>query len=272
MIRSESSLVQSGFCNGVASVLGLSTEVVSAVVAGVERSMRVASREDEARVVVVLSAELEYCARTYCGAPKTDEGVFDELVDFVLTRFGHLGVSEIREAFSLAAAGELGNVDMNSYHGMFTVLMLGNLLKAYNEYRVAIVKEVRRREILLLAAEREAERQVNWNTAAWKADRRETLLALQDPTAEYVTAYDHDFLLASGDLAYTEAEKRAAWEEARGLVKEDYEALALTSRSFRLALDDVRAGRKNEGFEARQIAMAKRLLVLGWIRKNRETE
>lgn len=234
--------------------------------------MRVAMNQQhgDGKVILSLAAEIQYCVTTYCGAVKTDEVVFDEAIEFVMQRFGHLGVGEIREAFGLAAAGELGDLDMRSYFGAFTVVSLGVILRAYVEYRARIVKELRRREVLMLAAERERNQAVTWNTAAWEADRRETLLGLESLDIEYVTAYDYEWLTRRGDLVCTDQDKRKAWDSARGLVLSDYEALALNNRGFRVALQRVRDGGEDEGFKARQIATAKRWLVLQWIEQEQK--
>ena len=64
-------------------------------------NIRKSRKYDPVKTVVALSAELEFCAISYCGAAKTDDLVFDEVVSFVMDRFGHIGVNEIREAFRL---------------------------------------------------------------------------------------------------------------------------------------------------------------------------
>lgn len=263
---------QKGFVDATATSLSISAKTVALVASGISRSMRVVRKEQPVHLTASLTVELEHCAKVYCGAVNTGDEVFEEATEFIISRFGHLGVHEVREAFRLAAAGELGDVDLRAYYGVFSILALGAVLQAYNEYRARIVKEIRRREILLLAAEREAEKSVSWNTAAWEAARREALLSMEDVAAECVTAYDYDWLSRSGELNPTQEEKEQAWAQAKELVLEDYRVLAAVPQniSWRKALDDVMEGRSNEGFYARRVATMKRLLVVGWIGRMRE--
>lgn len=260
---------QKGFVEGTATSLSVNVKTVAAVAAGISRSMRVARKDQAVHLTASLTVELEHCATVYCGAVKTSDDVFEEATDFIFSQFGHLGVFEVRESFRLAAAGVLGDIDLKSYYGTFTIVTLGVVLRAYDQYRSNIVKEIRRREILLLSAQREAEKQVSWNTVAWEADRRERLLALEGPSVEHITAYDFDWLSRAGELDPTKEEKEAAWLEARNIVIKDYQAIGLTNRSFRRALEDVLAGDGNDGFYARRVATMKRLLVVGWIEKRK---
>lgn len=261
---------------------GYDRQVVGAVVRGIERSIRVSSKEPDGEVGIVaaLGGELEHCAKIYCGARNTLSEVFDEAVEFVMSRFGHFGVLEIREAFRLAAAGQLPGLDTDSiraYYGEFTLIALGSILRGYELYRAELVKEIRRREIDALSVDEERGRAVNWNTASWESDRITRLLAMdvsgdelsERVAVEYVTAYDYDFLTRRGELVVTKEEKAAAWNTAAMMVTNEYEGLGLANRSFRQALDKVRRGIHDEGYEARRIATAKRLLVLRWVSSKR---
>lgn len=234
---------------------------------------------------LALSVELEHCAKVYCGARNTSSEVFEEAVEFVMLKFGHLGVHEIREAFRLAVAGLLPGVDVDgirAYYGEFSLIALGVILRGYESYRAELVKEIRRREVEALAKEESEGRATSWNTAAWEAARIQALLAMDFPrgdgmedsgsvvlsygaAVEYVTAYDYEFLTRRGDLVVTPDEKRQAWADAELMVTNDYESLGIHNRSFRMALDKVRRGIHDDGFEARRIATAKRLLVVRWV-------
>lgn len=86
--------------------------------------------------------DLEFCAATYCGAPNTLPETIGEGVKFILSQFSHLGLTEIREAFRLAAAGKI-EADLNAFYGLFTIQLLGKVLSAYDDYRTAIFREVR---------------------------------------------------------------------------------------------------------------------------------
>lgn len=249
--------------------------------------MRVSSRTDQARTALSVMAELDHCAKVYLGAMNTPEDVFEEGVAFIISRFGHIGVFELREAFRLAAAGQLDldSAAFRAYYGMFTIAGLGAILQAYDRYRAEVVKALRRAEVAELALVSDQNRILTWNTAAWEAARRESLLTMDFPRSdnpndagsdlderamvEYVTAYDYDWLTRSGQLDVSAEEKKAAWEDARLLTLADYKNLALSSRNFHRALSDIESGKPNEGFEARRIAAAKRLLVLRWVMRMR---
>lgn len=98
-------------------------------------------RRDE-RLVFGLKIDLEFCAATYCGAPNTLPETIGEGVKFVQAQFSHFNITEIREAFRLAAAGKI-EADLKAFYGLFTIQMLGNVLRAYDDYRTAIFREVR---------------------------------------------------------------------------------------------------------------------------------
>lgn len=230
------------------------------------RAMVVAN---EATALVKLSAELEFAATSYCGAAKTDMSIFDECMDFTVRRFGHLACDEIREAFRLAAAGELGDVNMQSYYGLFTVTMLGAVLNAYDEYRNRIVAALRRAENEAYHAAKEASRQPH-DSAVWMNNRTDQLLALDNPQQSDVTAYDHDFLEKNGWMANDKEAKEAAWLEAKALaiaqVSEEMQGCNSTMRvGLQKILKDVEAGNPNSDFKTRRIGIAKRLLVIRWI-------
>lgn len=254
----------------MATSLNVSVKTVTAVASGISRSMRVVRKEQAVHLTASLTVELEHCATVYCGAIKTGDNVFEEATEFIFSQFGHLGVYEIREAFRLAAAGQFGDeVDLKAYYGVFSIVALGAVLKAYDIYRVRIVKEIRKREIEALNAQEEAQKAVNWNTAAWQADRRQTLLGLTEPGVQYITAYDYHWLSRVGEIEPTKEEKEQAWVRAKQIVLEDYQALAVHNQTFRRALADVMNGTRNDGFYNRRVAMMKRLLVLGWIERQR---
>lgn len=230
------------------------------------RAMVVAN---EATALVQLSAELEFAATSYCGAAKTDVSTFDECMDFTVRRFGHLACDEIREAFRLAAAGELGDVNMQSYYGLFTVTMLGAVLHAYDEYRNRIVAALRRAENDAYVAAREAARKPH-DSDEWMIARVAQLLALTSPDQSNVTAYDHDFLEKKGWMQNDRETKEAAWLEAKSLaiaqVSEEMQGCNSAMRvGLQKILKDVEAGNSNSDFKTRRTGIAKRLLVIRWI-------
>lgn len=94
--------------------------------------------------VVLLHTEVKFCAATYCAAPNTEREVIEESARFIASKFGHMNVNEIREAFRLAAAGQI-DASLNAYYGMFSVSILGKVLSAYDDHRTQAYREVRAR-------------------------------------------------------------------------------------------------------------------------------
>lgn len=237
------------------------------------RAMVVAN---EATALVQLSAELEFAATSYCGAAKTDVSTFDECMDFTVRRFGHLASTEIREAFRLAAAGELGDVNLQSYYGLFTVTMLGAVLHAYDEYRNRIVAALRRAENDAYLDAREAGRKPH-DSDEWMIARVAQLLALASPDQSNTTAYDHDFLEKKGWMQNDKETKEAAWVEAKAIataqVAEEMQGNNPAIRAgLQAILRDVEAGKGNTDFKSRRVGIAKRLLVCRWITQQRAQE
>lgn len=237
------------------------------------RTIGAAMRENREAALVALSLELEYCAKAYTGATRTDELVFDELVLFVVKQYGMLNTAEIREAFRLGAAGELGEVRMTAYYGAFTVLMLGDLLGAYMARREADVRKARRAETAAEdAARSERNRQILEASAVqWQDDRIKTLLSVRNSAfVVYVTAYDYEFLTARGEIVL---DKEAKWDLMRRAGEKVCDELRLemvTASAFRrgeiqaqiAAFED---GEPTADFVARQKSTAQRLAVLDWI-------
>lgn len=99
-------------------------------------------KKDDVKLIASVQLEVEHCAATYCGAPNTPADTMTECVRFVLSQFGHLCPSEIREAFRLTAAHEIG-ASLNAYNGVFSVRILGEVLSEYEDYRALAFRKVR---------------------------------------------------------------------------------------------------------------------------------
>lgn len=113
-------------------------------------------------------AHVSSLAETYCGADiksAVNVKVFGECVKLLRSKFGELGVVEIHEAFSMAAAQKI-KADLTAYGGKFTVAMFGNVLSAYRTFRNAILHKMseghgvleREAEAALIEQKREAYR------------------------------------------------------------------------------------------------------------------
>lgn len=112
---------------------------------------------DDARLIAAVQLEVEHCAVTYCAAPNTPPETMSEAVRFVLSQFGHLCPSEIREAFRLAASQKI-EANISAYGGAFSCRILGDVLSAYEDYRALAFRRVRAKENEQQAALKEKER------------------------------------------------------------------------------------------------------------------
>ena len=250
-------------------LLPVYVEMVGSAALG--NNIRSARKEDEVKTVIALAAELEFCAISYCGAAKTDDLVFDEVVLFVMDRFGHLGLKEIRESFRLAAANEF-EVDLSTYYGLFTVKLMGDILTGYNRYRNRVVQEFSRAQ-----SEQAAEQNLNskkefWDTEAWSEQRLSRLRLLESPSYRDFTAYDFEHFTGTGQLTFTEEEKRKAWTDSHQFAYSELATAALSNFSLRRQLERVMTNQPDEGYKAKRICIAQQLLVMRWLFPEPEPE
>ena len=56
-------------------------------------------------------------------------------VYLIVSMFPMLAPAELKEAFKLATAGKLKDINITTYYGKFTVQILGDILKAYLKLR-----------------------------------------------------------------------------------------------------------------------------------------
>lgn len=257
-------------CSDVSKATGESQHLVGLIADSLaQRNIRAVFRQDSKALLFALDMELEFSARAYCGASKTDEKVFTELVEFVLSQFANLALGEIREAFRLAAAGKLGDVNLASYYGLFTVLMLGDVLSAYADYRRRILSELRKVEALSELPDKV------WDSGKWAAQRLALFCDIKEPSLDYFTATDYDYFYTQGQLIHSEDEKRQAWDDAKSLTLIDIEIEAQNEQSkyrqkeLRQICENVTKSLFAESFTARRAIIAKRLLVLWWVEKSR---
>lgn len=221
-----------------------------------------------------LSAELEFVAQAYCGGVNTKEMVWDECMDFVVSRFGLLNISEIRHAFRLAASGELGDLNLKAFYGAFTVSMLGDVLNKYWSHRQSIYNLARRVESAQLMVSSQSEKRNNYDVEAFKVNRKKFLLLLDSPTVDQVTVYDYQFLSEMGEIDLSPDEKWLVFDRAKPLVIRDLTNELGQLGQFRgkhliKRIEDAKKGSPCEDFLASQRSIAQRLSVLDWIASKR---
>jgi hypothetical protein len=245
--------------------------VVGLIARGVyQDNIRALAKQRPQETILELTVIIEFCSKTYCGGAKTERIVYEEGVRFAVSRFGHFNPEEVKQAFSLAAAGAL-DVNMTTYYGLFTVSMLGEILLAYDEYRSRIVRE-------LLRVERDAEqakKTVQWDEGKWGRDRMQKFKALKNPTYADFSETDYNYFFKTGELQHTQDEKRSAWVDSLQTTIREFEQDAhveLTARKnqqlsilLKKAAQDGRSGTENEKFTIRRTAIAKQILVMRWV-------
>jgi len=164
-------------------------------------------------------AEILYCALSHLGIPpdKDDVEVIKECVRFVKEKFAFIGRGEIRQAFSMCAAGEL-DVQLRAYYGILTVDLIGKVLSAYREYRKMQVAEIERLKEVELQKAKDAERAILNQKAREKnfEDVQKTLFGeLVFESWEKIPVYWADAALEI--LQLTPERKKEIWGKAINL-------------------------------------------------------
>lgn len=193
----------------VAERSGVGLANIEVIADGLGRSMRRMEREDSDGFFVGITAVLKNCAKAYCGASKIEESTVEEMGAFVLDRFGMYGIAEIELAFSLAAAGDLGDVDLQAYYGQFSVAALGGVLNAYRNYRSRVVSELNAvNSKLELAAPKPV-----FDLEKFIEDRLTWLLSRETITVKDFTKFDYEVFVDTAKLCVLpKAECLAVWD------------------------------------------------------------
>ena len=99
----------------------------------------------EEKFNLLVPVKIADIAIAYCGAdPEINSSAFIESARLLLQKFGGVGIDEVKEAFAMAAARKLGDIDLTSYKGVFTVAMFGEVVSEYMVYRNRVLAEMQR--------------------------------------------------------------------------------------------------------------------------------
>jgi hypothetical protein len=93
--------------------------------------------------VAAIKATIEACAAAFCGATTVTPIVLNECAIMMIQRYAYMGVSEITNAFSLAASKAI-TANLTTYYGVFPVSIFGEVLSAYSAYRDDIKRSANR--------------------------------------------------------------------------------------------------------------------------------
>lgn len=255
----------------VAARLGCDKRTVAAVHSGLTLSIRreIAQQGEEVATVSLID-ELTYCATNFSGARDVPDDMLDEAAEFVATRFGQLAVVEIREAFRLAAAGEIGDVDMKAYYGQFTIVILGAVLSAYVVYRTRITAGIKRAQSEAEAEAAAANRREQWDETEWATNRLKTLkqLSFDDAlTMDDVAEIDYTTFLKLGILIPDKPKANKIWEQSEAAVKGEIAQAAMSDISFRNLLLHINTGNEGarQGFHAKRVIWSRRRYIFEWV-------
>lgn len=225
------------------------------------------AQEGDAVALVALSDELTYCAMNYSGAREVSEDLMTEAIEFTATRFGGLGVGEVREAFRLAAAGELGDVDMKAYYGQFTIVILGAVLSAYQLYRKRIAQAIQRAEQEAEDKWRESVQAEVWSEEGWARERLLVLQAMGEVTMADVGEIDYTTFKKLGWMVVDKTKAEEIWAESERQVRAELATGAMSDIGLRHLLGQVARGLESatKTVHDKRVGWSRRKYVLHWL-------
>jgi len=149
----------------------------------------------------------------------SNKSAFTEVVGVIMQKFSGLSLNEIGEAFRMAAAGELGDVNFAAYGGVFTVPIFTDILTKFSKRRNEVAMAIYRANADLEEKAKADE------SVRKKADEFLAMLVHQHETEQngnhkYKSYKDvpHHYgrsLLDAGLIVFTPEEKRTIWEAAK---------------------------------------------------------
>jgi hypothetical protein len=183
-------------------------------------------------IVNSVSAMVVICAKMYSGMQedKMLPESIQECVRFIYKNFAMLGVQEIREAFSMAAANYWDGITLSSFYGQFTIAMLGDILSAYLKFRNKILSDIINLKEMHDMKVQEAARREEKNRMAINAvleDLYEKLIGMQSgqeiewDSWHDVPAFYAEIACANGFIEDDKTFKSQIWEQAKQLAKSE---------------------------------------------------
>ena len=178
-----------------------------------------------------LAQNIMICATLYCGMSEGEimKQTIIEASKFVMAKFKHLGVSEIKDAFQMAAANEFEGVNMSSYYGQMSIATLGDILDAYTKHRnktVAKYLELKDKAQKLYDKEVEKEERNNAARLKIKTDIEAAIISMQQgiyfwQTWQDVPVHYAEIAVAENWVEVSPEFKKRIWEESKELAKRE---------------------------------------------------
>jgi len=177
------------------------------------------------KIAPVIAENIMICARLYCVMKDSDimKETIIESAKFVLAKFGHLGVREIKDAFQMAAANEFEDVNMTAYYGQMSISTLGDILDAYTKHRnKTIAKYLELKDKAQKQYDKEVEKQERNNAARQKikTDIEAAIISIQQGIYFWrewqdVPANYAEVAVAEGWIEVSPEFKKRVWEESK---------------------------------------------------------
>lgn len=122
----------------------ISGTTIAVVRNGIENPIRVLIKQNPEQLIRDATTIIGEVLVAYCGATPdgTHSGVVSECVALMTHKFSHLSITEVREAFRLAAVNQI-DVNLTAYKGVATVYVFGQVMSAYDELRNPIAYKIR---------------------------------------------------------------------------------------------------------------------------------
>ena len=199
-------------------------------------------------IAPVIAENLMICAALYCGMIDGEimKQTIIEASKFVLSKFQHLGVAEIKDAFQMAAANEFENINMTAYFGQMSIATLGDILYAYTKHRnKTIAKYLDLKEKAQKQYDREVEKDEKNNAARQKIknDIEAAIISIQQGIQYWqswrdVPVYYAEIAVSNGWIEVSPEFKKRVWEESKILAKKE---LIETAQDFSNLLEAKKA-------------------------------
>jgi hypothetical protein len=222
------------------SQLGVKYEKAKVVIEGYLSPIRDIPKEQIPKAV---GGIISICATMYCGmqSERMLAETIQESVRFVYKNYPQLGVNEIREAFSLAAANVFSGVNMTAFFGTFTISMLGDILTAYSDYRNPIISKAYDQIIKLEQETKQETERGEKNALALnkiQQDIERAIIAVQSGEADLWESW-HDVPVHYAEIAVREQWievspefKKSIWEESKKLALRELGEMAADLSNF----------------------------------------
>lgn len=183
------------------------------------------------KIAPLIAENLMICAALYCGMAEGEimKQTIIEASKFVLAKFNHLGVNEIKDAFQMAAANEFEDVNMTAYFGQMSIATLGDILDAYTKHRnKTIARYLELKENAQKEYDKEVKREERNNAARQKIklDIEAAIISIQQGIYFWQSWHDvpvhyAETAVAEGWLEVSPEFKKRVWEESKELAKRE---------------------------------------------------